>query len=196
MFQNRSTLRHNIIRKYRLIWGKWSPALQSKLEGNTDYTTHSPTYAWLWMFTKIKMCTSGIDHTSNGYHSAVIAMRTIFCLWKGRCEPIKAYYRRFEASISTSELKKCTSTKHVYINKTYTGGDDENITKKLLAMCLLMSDDYEWYSGIWNDLNKSALLGMENYPKTPTSAYAVLCHYKNPAPQRQAHTPPRVAKFV
>ena len=89
------------------------------------------------------MCTSVIDHNSNGNYSEAMAMISIFFLLQRKYEPTKAYYRRFEASISTSELKKCTSTKHVYINKTYTGGDDENITKKLLAMCLLMSDDYE-----------------------------------------------------
>ena len=50
------------------------------------------------------MCTSGIDHASNGYYSAVMAMRTILCLKQGRDDPKKAYYRRFEAAISTDEL--------------------------------------------------------------------------------------------
>ena len=83
-FQKRSTLRRNIINLYGLIWGQCYPALQSKLEGNPEYITKFPTYNCLWLFTKLKMCTSIIDHTSNGYYSEVMAMRTIFCLRQGR----------------------------------------------------------------------------------------------------------------
>ena len=42
----------------------------------------------------------------------------------------------------------------------------------------------------------STLLGTENYQKTPTSAYDVLCCSKKPTPQLQAHTPPRLVTFV
>ena len=59
-----------------------------------------------------------------------------------------------------------------------------------------MSANSEQYSVICDDLNNSTLLGMDNYPKTPTSAYDVLCHYKNPSPKHQAHTPPGVATSV
>ena len=52
------------------------------------------------------MCTYGIDHTSSAYYSAVIAMRTIFCLIKVINDPMEAYYRQFEAAISTTEMKK------------------------------------------------------------------------------------------
>ena len=76
------------------------------------------------------------------------------------------------------------------------GGDDDNETKRFQAVCLLMSADSEQYSEIWGDLKNSNLLGTDKYSKTPTSAYDVFCHYKNPAPQRQAHTPPRVVTFV
>ena len=93
-----------IIDIYGLIWGQCSPALQSELEGDPEYITKSPAYNCLWLFTKVKKCTSGIDHTSNGYYSAVMAMRTIFCLRQGIDEPTEAYYRQFEAFISTAEL--------------------------------------------------------------------------------------------
>ena len=49
-----------------------------------------------------QMCTSGIDHTFNGYYYAVRERRTILCLRQGRDETTEAYYRRFEASISTA----------------------------------------------------------------------------------------------
>ena len=65
------------------------------------------------MFTKVKMCTSGIDHTSNGYYSAVMVMITILCLKQGIDDLMGAYYRRFEADISTAELAKCNATTHI-----------------------------------------------------------------------------------
>ena len=65
------------------------------------------------MFTKFKMCTYVINNTSNAYYSAVMAMRTILCLRKGIDEPMEAYYRRFEASISMAELEKLNATTHV-----------------------------------------------------------------------------------
>ena len=85
--KKRSTLRQNIIKIYGLIWGQCSPALQSELEVDPEYITKSPTYNCLWLFTKFKMCTSGIDPTSNGYYSKVMAVRTIFCLIQGRDAP-------------------------------------------------------------------------------------------------------------
>ena len=60
-------------------------------------------------------------------------------------------------------------------------------------MYLLMLDSYEQYSGIWNDLKNSTLLGTENNPKNPTAAYDVFWRYKKLASQRQANTPPGAA---
>ena len=107
------TLRQNIIKLYRVIWGQYSPSLQRELEGDPEYITKSPTYNFLWLFTWFKMRTSGIDHIENSYYSKVMAMRTILCLIQGRYEPTEEYYRQFEASISTDELEKCNATTHI-----------------------------------------------------------------------------------
>ena len=63
-------------------------------------------------------------------------------------------------------------------------------------MCLTMSTDSEQYSGIWNDLNNSTLLGPYNYSKTPTAAYNVLCRYKKPTSPLQAHVSPASVTFI
>ena len=94
------------------------------------------------------MCTSAIDHTSNCCYYVVMYMREIFCLRQGQDETTKAYYQRFEAAISTSELEKCTPIPHVEINNTYAGGDNKNGTNRFQVMCLLMSADSKCYSGI------------------------------------------------
>ena len=83
------------------------------------------------MFTKVKMCTSGIDHTPNCYYSAFMEMRTIFFLRQGIDEPTEAYYILFEVDISTAELAKCNATTHIKLNKAYVDGDDEDGTKRL-----------------------------------------------------------------
>ena len=70
-------------------------------------------------------------------------IRNILCLQQGQYEPTKYYYRSFEASISTSDMEKCTAMTHMEIYKTYMEGDDYNVTKRFQAMCLLMSVDYE-----------------------------------------------------
>ena len=72
------------------------------------------------------MCTSGINHTPNGYYYAVMSMITIFCLRQGRDEPTEVYYRRFEAAISTAKLKKCNAITHIELNKAYADGDNED----------------------------------------------------------------------
>ena len=63
-------------------------------------------------------------------------------------------------------------------------------------MCLIMSADSEQYSGIWKDLKNSSLIGTDNYPKTTTTAYNVLCYYKKPSPPHQVHAPPAAVTFV
>ena len=110
------------------------------------------------------MCTSGIDHTSNSYYPAVMAMRTILCLRQGIDEPMEAYYKIFEVTISTSELAKCNAKTHVELNKAYADGDNEYGTKRFQAICLIVSADSDQYSVIWNDLKNSTLLCTENYP--------------------------------
>ena len=130
--------------------------------GDPDYATYLPIYDFLWVFTKIKMCTSGINHTSNGCYYVVMNILAIFFLRQGRDEPTKAYYRRFEASISTTELSKCTAKTHVDLNKTYVGGDYHNGTNRFQLMCLLMLDNSEQYSGMWNELKNSTFLVMDN----------------------------------
>ena len=71
------------------------------------------------------MCTSGIYHTTNGYYYAVMAMGTIFCRRYGKDDPTGAYYRRYEAFISTAELAKCNATTHMELNKFCADGDYE-----------------------------------------------------------------------
>ena len=56
----------NTIRIYGIIWVQCFPALQNKLKGNPDDSTISLRYDCLWLFKKIKMCTSVLDHTSDG----------------------------------------------------------------------------------------------------------------------------------
>ena len=67
-----STLRKKIIKLYRIICGKCSPALQIELEGDSEYIKQYPTQNCLWVFTKVKMCTSGINYTSYAYNSEVM----------------------------------------------------------------------------------------------------------------------------
>ena len=62
-------------------------------------------------------------------------------------------------------------------------------------MCIIMSADSYQYSGIWNNLKNSTLLGTGNDPKTTTAAYDVICRYKKPAPPCQVHMPPVSVKF-
>ena len=84
---------------------------------------------------------------------------------------MEEYYRRFEASISSAELAKWNATTHMEINNTYTGEDGEGGAQRFQEMCLIVSAEYEWYSGIWNNLNNITLLGTEKYPRTTTAAY-------------------------
>ena len=121
-------------------------------------------------------------------------MRAIFCLRQGPDEPTEKYYRRFESSIATDELAQC-----IYgtpeLNKTYTGGDDDDGTRRFQAMCLIMSADPKRFSVLWNDLKNSTLLGTDIYPKTPTAAYDVLCRYKKPTPP-EPQTPIGAVTFL
>ena len=41
---------------------------------------------------------------------------------------------------------------------------------------------------MWDHLKNINLLGTDNNPNTPTSAYDILCHYKNLEPHQQSHT--------
>ena len=76
------------------------------------------------------MCISGINHTSNGYYSAVMSMSTILCQRQIREKPKEAYYRRFEAAIPVDEVEKCNTTPHMESNKSYAYGDGEDGTKR------------------------------------------------------------------
>ena len=70
------------------------------------------------------------------------------------------------------------------LNKTHTGVGDKYGTKRFQAMCRIVYADSELYSGIWNELKNSTLLGTENCPGAISAAYDVLCRYKKLMPQR------------
>ena len=108
---------------------------------------------------------------------------------------MEAYYRQFGFSVSMAELEKCNATTHIELNQYYANGDNEDGTKRFQAMYLIISTDSDRYSGIWNDLNNITLLGTDNYTKTTTAPYNVLCRYKKPAPPCQLHAPPSVVTF-
>ena len=59
-----------------------------------------------------------------------------------------------------------------------------------------MSADSDRYSGIWSNLKNINLLVTDNYPKTKTSTYNILCHYKKPKPPLQVHAPSAVVTFA
>ena len=63
-------------------------------------------------------------------------------------------------------------------------------------MCQIVYTDSDRYSIIWNNLNNSPLLGTDNYPKTTTAAYDVLCCYNKSTPPHQVHAPPEAVTFV
>ena len=136
-------LQQDIIRLCGIIWVQLLSALKSELEGDPDYSTHSLTYEFLCLFTNINVCKSCIEPKSNDYDSIVMDIRNILCLQEAQYEPTEAYYRRFEASISTSDLEQCTAMTHVELNNTYMEGNDYNVTKRFQATCLLMSANYE-----------------------------------------------------
>ena len=75
-------------------------------------------------------------------------------------------------------------------------GCDGDGTKRFQAMCLIMSAGSDRYSGIWNDLKNSTLLGKEKYSKPPTAAYNVMCRYKKPAPPHEVHAPHEAVTLV
>ena len=82
------------------------------------------------------------------------------------------------------------------LNKTYTGGVNEDGTKRFQEISLIMSTDSEQYSGIWNNMKNITILGTDNYPRTTISTYDVLCNYNKSTPQRQVHAPPASVTFV
>ena len=102
----------------------------------------------------------------------------------------------FEATISTAELFKYNPKKNMELNKTYAGRGDKDSTKRFQEMFPKTSVESERYSGIWNDLKNSTLMGTYKYQRTPFSVYTVLCRYKKITPQLQVHAPPAAAMFV
>ena len=82
------------------------------------------------------------------------------------------------------------------LNKVYANGDDEDANKRFQAMRLIMFSDSDRYSDIWNNLKNSTLIGTDNYPKTTTAAYNILCRYNKTAPPHQVHTPPTAVTFI
>ena len=142
------------------------------------------------------MCTSGINHTSNGYYYAFMDMGTILFLSLGSDEPTEAYNISLEAANSTAEMENCNATNHRELNKSYVYVDDEYNTNRFQEMFFIMSSELDQYSGIWNELNNITLMGTSNYPKTTTAAYAILCCCRKPKAPRQVHAPPVAFMFI
>ena len=88
---------------------------------------------------------------------------------------MEEYYRIFEAAISIDYMENFNTTTHMELNRSYADRDNDDGTKRFQAMCIITPAESEQYSGIWNNLKNSTLMGIGNYPKTTTAAYNVLC---------------------
>ena len=130
--------------------------IPTKIIGRRNRLNCTCSPIWLYVVsTKIKMCTYGIDHTSNKYYSSVMFMRTIFCLRQGQDEPTESYYRSFEAAISTSYTEKWTAMTHMELNRTQIGA----MTKKspifsriCASSCWLIPNNSQVYGMIWRKI--------------------------------------------
>ena len=123
-------------------------------------------------------------------------MRTILCLRQGRDKHKEAYYRIFEAAISTADMENFNATTHMELYKAYSNVEDEDVTKRFQSMCIIISAESYQYSGIWNDLKNSTLLVTENCSKTTTAKYNLLCRYKKLVPPCQLHVSPSAVTSI
>ena len=110
----------NVIEHYKTVWtdmGKFLPRPTKLNRKVTRTTSHMHRDMTSCGYSKNKMCTSRIDHTSNGYYSTVMYTRNIFFLRQWKYEATEAYYRWFDEFIFTDELEKCTATMYTELNR-------------------------------------------------------------------------------
>ena len=74
----RNVLRQNQIKLWGVIWGQCSPALQTEIKGNEDFSSEMVKYDMVWLLGQLKFAAAGIDRSVSPYQALVHSLT--FCI--------------------------------------------------------------------------------------------------------------------
>ena len=175
-----TTLDMNKMKLYGLIWGQLTTGLQEVIKGDEDFTNKDLQFDCIWLLTKCKLVTAGLDERANKHSTYVTAIRQAFSVRQRDNESNDAYRKRLESHLLILDL---VGGKHVIsspdILKLIKQGaasatDIINQEQRTKGMMLILGADPTRFQALQDSLEEGVLLGRDEYPTTITQAYELL----------------------
>jgi hypothetical protein len=165
---------------YSTIWGQCSDQLQAALKYLNDFESKNDDKDIAWLLTELKRETAGIDAMGNKHVNYIKALRATLNLRQGNDESDEKYLKRMNASV---EVLKLAGGGHVLASPdlidmsglTPTKQEESIESEKFLGALLLLNANPSRYASLNKELVHSAQLGIDNYPKSSSSTYELLC---------------------
>ena len=180
MYVKRETIMNNNEDKlYGLIIGQCSYAIISLLENDVDFPDNDDVCDVIWLLTKLKEITSGLDSKSNKRSNLHNAVSAFYKLYQNNNESDDDFIKRFKAAVETVIT---AGGKHIFCSPTImekagsvaTSVETATEVERYKAICYLKQSDKKRHGDLMDELQNAAYVGRDEYPTTTAGAYDLM----------------------
>jgi hypothetical protein len=172
-------MKNNMDKVYGLVKGQCTMSLCTVVKQDPEYDKKNDEHDVLWLLTKLKEVTCGLDTKSNKRSNLHKAILVLFTMKQGESESDSAYMKHFEMNVETLIT---AGGKHILCSPDLMEKEDEEPTAKEIdieenkfkAICFIKRSDPNRYRSLLNDLKHAAYVGRDEYPDTPAGAFELM----------------------
>jgi hypothetical protein len=187
---------------YAIVWGQYSPMIQSKLESLDNYSTKSNECGCIWLLKEIQ----GITHRFEGMRNVFISLDDAWCNYylyqQGGNQSLHKYLKDYQSLVQVLEHDgTAIGSKGPYLDSVrarvrdrarglteaeYTARKITAAKQQSIAIGFLKRAGKRRYGGLWSELENNFMCDQDHYPPGLTNSYNLLLNYKAaPVQQRQ-----------
>jgi hypothetical protein len=94
-------MKNNMDKVYGIVKGQCSMSLQTVIKQDPDFDEKNDEHDVLWLLSKLKEVTSGLDTKSNKRSNLHEAILVLFTMKQGESKSDSSYMKRFEMNVET-----------------------------------------------------------------------------------------------
>ena len=167
----------NKVKLYTYIWGQCSSGVKSVIMGENEFKEKHGRKDVLWLLTRIKLVTSGLDAKSNKYDNIYEAVIAFLTMRQGETESNSDYLERFKSNSETVRLMCGNNffvSAEVLGKNFYTDEERDDSNERLKAMIMIKRSDNKRFGELKKRLRHATDVNRDEYPTTVAGAYDLL----------------------
>eukprot|EP00957_Ditylum_brightwellii_P210936 15365573-Ditylum_brightwellii.AAC.1 len=184
------TLKRNIKKAYKVVWGQSSKVMQEKLRGAPNFADFDKQQDVIMLLKATKACMHKFDHRKYQHMAVADVINWFWNLFQGEDMPNLTFLEKFKALVTVVKEHQGNLAIHPSLVNADTSDTDgmsgeelaewqETSEEKFLACCFMKKICRVRYERLIEELHNNYLLGRCSYPMTVTNAYDLINGYQD-----------------